>query len=80
MRAIEIHVEAVPRRVQVDLEAARLISNDTAYAGDTILVEATLRPWQQPARNVRFPSPSRPGSPPETCACWCRMRARWTGP
>ena len=55
IRAIEIHVEAVPRRVQVDLEAARLISNDTAYAGDTILVEATLRPWQQPARNVRIP-------------------------
>ena len=25
------------------------------HAGDTVMVEATLRPWQQPARNVRIP-------------------------
>ena len=55
MRAIDLHVEAIPRRVQVDLEAARLVSGDIAHAGDTVMVEATLRPWQQPARNVRIP-------------------------
>lgn len=51
---INLHVQAVPRSVQVTLEQARLISTDIVHAGDTIEVEATLRPWQQPARNVRI--------------------------
>jgi hypothetical protein len=55
VKAIDLHVEAVPRRMQVELETARLISNNTARAGDTVMVEATIRPWQQPARNVRIP-------------------------
>jgi hypothetical protein len=55
VRSIDIHVEAVPKRLQVELIGARLISNDTAHAGDTIEVEATIRPWQQPARNIRVP-------------------------
>jgi hypothetical protein len=41
--------------MQVTLEAARLISGDSPRAGDTVLVEATLRSWQQPARNIRIP-------------------------
>lgn len=55
VRGIELHAEAVPRRVQVQLESARLISSDIAHAGDTIQVEATIRPWQEAARNVRIP-------------------------
>jgi hypothetical protein len=39
----------------VDLETARLVSNDIVHAGDTIMVEATIHPWQQPARNIRIP-------------------------
>ena len=54
MRSIDLQVEAVPRRMQVELEAARLVSGDMVHAGDTVVVEATLRPWQQPARNVRI--------------------------
>jgi hypothetical protein len=55
VRAIDLHVEAIPRRLQVDLETARLVSGDIVHAGDTVVVEATIRPWQQPARNVRIP-------------------------
>jgi hypothetical protein len=55
VRSIDLHVQAVAGRVQVDLEAARLVSGDTVHAGDTVVVEATLRPWQKPARNVRIP-------------------------
>jgi len=55
VRGIELDVEAIPRRVQVDLEGARLVSGDIVRAGDTIVVEATLRPWRQPVRNVRIP-------------------------
>jgi hypothetical protein len=55
VRGIDLQVEAIPRRIQVELETARLISNDIVHAGDTVMVEATVRPWQQPARNVRIP-------------------------
>ena len=54
VREINLHVQAVPRSVQVSLEQAHLISTDIVHAGDTIQVEATLRPWQQPDRNVRI--------------------------
>jgi hypothetical protein len=55
MHAVKLDVEVIPRRVSVDLESARVISSNIAHAGDTIEVEATVRPWQQPARNVRIP-------------------------
>ena len=64
VRGIDLRVEAIPRRVQVELEAARLVSNNIVHAGDTVVVEATVRPWQQPARNVRIPftMPARLGA------------------
>jgi hypothetical protein len=55
VRAIDLHVEAIPRRALVDLETARLVESNIVHAGDTVVVEATLHPWQQPARNVRIP-------------------------
>jgi hypothetical protein len=51
---VDLDVEAIPRRVEVELEAARLVSNDMVHAGDTVVVEATLHPWRQEARNVRI--------------------------
>jgi hypothetical protein len=54
IRGIDLHVEEVPRRLGVTLEGARLISNDIVHAGDTVEVEATVRPWQQPEHNVRI--------------------------
>ena len=55
VRAIDLRVEAIPRRIHVELETARLISNDIVHAGDTVVVEATIRPWRQPPHNVRIP-------------------------
>ena len=55
VRGIDLQIEAIPHRMQVDLETARLISSSIVHAGDTVVVEATVRPWQQPARNVRIP-------------------------
>jgi len=55
VRAIDLQVEAIPRRIQVELETARLVSNDIVHAGDTVIVEASIRPWHQPAHNVRIP-------------------------
>lgn len=54
VRQIDLHIQAVPRRVQVTLVQARLVSRDIVHAGDTVEVEATLRPWQQAERNVRI--------------------------
>ncbi len=55
VRAINLDVEAIPRRAQVELEAVRLNSGNIVHAGDTITVEATVRPWQQQERNIRIP-------------------------
>jgi len=64
VESINLHVEAIPRNMQVTLEDARIVSGDMVHAGDSIVVEATLHPWQQPAHNVRIPIkvPSRLGA------------------
>jgi hypothetical protein len=54
VRSVNLDVESIPRRIGVELEAARLVSGNMVHAGDTVVVEATLRPWQQAARNVRI--------------------------
>lgn len=64
VRSVDLHVEEIPRRIGVELKGARLVSNNVVHAGDTVEVEATLQPWQQPERNVRIPVrlPDRLGS------------------
>jgi hypothetical protein len=54
VRSVNLDVEAIPRRVGVELVAARLVSGNMVHAGDTVVVEATLRPWRQATRNVRI--------------------------
>ena len=54
VRSVNLDVEAIPRRMGVELEAARLVSGNMVHAGDTVVVEATLQPWRQAARNVRI--------------------------
>lgn len=55
IHSIDLDIQAIPRRVQIELEAARLVTSDIVHAGDTVVVEATVRAWQQPSRNVRIP-------------------------
>ena len=66
VQSIDIHVDAIPRNLEVELETARIVSGDIVHAGDTVVVEATLRPWQQAARNVRIqiklPAGTGPGN------------------
>ena len=61
IRQIDLHVQAIPRRVLVTLDQVHFVSSDIAHAGDTVEIEATLRPWQKPERNVRiaFQLPAR---------------------
>jgi len=60
---LHLDVEAIPHRIGMELETARLVSGDIVHAGDTVIVEATVRPWQKPERNIRIPIklPSRLG-------------------
>ena len=55
VRSINLTVDAIPRNLQVELEDARVVSGDLVHAGDRVVIEATLHPWQQAARNVRIP-------------------------
>jgi len=55
MESVRLHIESIPKDLRVDLESVRLISSSIVHAGDKVEVEATLRPWEQPARNVRLP-------------------------
>ncbi len=64
VQGVNLHVDGIPRRMQVELETARVVSSDMVHAGSTVIVEATIRAWQQPAHNVRIPValPARLGS------------------
>ncbi|MBS1806029.1 MAG: SpoIVB peptidase S55 [Acidobacteria bacterium] len=55
VKAVDLDVDTIPRRAQVQLENARLDTGNIVHAGDSIVIEATVRPWQQPARNIRIP-------------------------
>jgi hypothetical protein len=55
VRSIDLDVDAIPRRAQIDLETARIDTGNIVHAGDTVVVEATVRPWQQAERNIRIP-------------------------
>ena len=54
IESVHIQAIAVPRRQSAELEAARL-GTDEAHPGDTITVEATLRPFQGSSRTLRIP-------------------------
>ena len=55
IESVRLHVEAIPQDLRVELEGVRVVSSNTVHAGDTVVIEATLRPWRQAARNVRLP-------------------------
>ena len=55
IHAIDLQVEEIPGRVSLDLESAHIVSSDIVHAGDTVMIEATLRPWRQPLRKLRIP-------------------------
>jgi hypothetical protein len=55
VEGIALHVDTVPRDMRTELESVRLVSSSIVHPGDMVTVEATLRPWQQPAHNVRIP-------------------------
>lgn len=51
---IDLQVEAIPQRIQVTLRQAHVVSSDLVHAGESVEIEATLQPWQEPERNIRI--------------------------
>ncbi|MDR3724593.1 MAG: SpoIVB peptidase S55 domain-containing protein [Terracidiphilus sp.] len=52
LRKIDLHVETLPRRAQLELVSARLMGSNVVHAGEKVQVEATLQPWQQPEQKI----------------------------
>jgi hypothetical protein len=55
VEGVKLHIEMIPHDLRTELESVRVISSGIVHAGDTVTVEATIRPFQQAARNVRLP-------------------------
>lgn len=55
VRSIDLHVEAIPRPIDVTLDQVRIASTDIAHAGDTVTIEATVHTSHQSSRNIRIP-------------------------
>jgi len=63
VEAVDLNVETIPRRAVMELASARLLGSNAVHAGDTVEVEAVLRPYQREQRRVRlsFRLPARLG-------------------
>jgi hypothetical protein len=66
VEGVRLHIDTIAKDMRTELEGVRLVSSSIVHAGDTVTVEATLRPWQQAARNVRMqfaiPASTAPGT------------------
>lgn len=54
IESVDVEVDALQGRRTVQIESAHTNEN-TVHAGDTISVEATVRPWRGDLKNVRIP-------------------------
>ena len=52
--SVEIEVEAIPKHLTAQLESAQSTA-PIVHAGETITIEATIRPYRGEVRNVRIP-------------------------
>ncbi len=54
IESVDLEVAAIPRRLTAEIESAQA-SKVEIHAGDTVMLEATIRPWHGDPRNVRVP-------------------------
>ncbi|HLH35926.1 MAG TPA: hypothetical protein VKX41_14735 [Alloacidobacterium sp.] len=52
--SVDIEVEAIPKHLTAQLESAQS-TVPIVHPGETITIEATIRPWRGEVRNVRIP-------------------------
>jgi hypothetical protein len=56
IQSIELNIDSLPGRRSIQLERAQA-TQPAAHAGDTVMVEATLRPFRGETKNIRIPIP-----------------------
>jgi hypothetical protein len=54
IESVDVDVDALPGRRTMQIESVQA-SEPTVHAGDTISIEATVRPWRGDAKNIRIP-------------------------
>jgi hypothetical protein len=54
IEGVEVNVDAIPGRRTAQIESAQA-GGAIVHAGDTISIEATVRPWRGETKNVRIP-------------------------
>jgi hypothetical protein len=54
IQSIDLHIDSLPGRRSIQLERAQA-TQPAAHPGDTVMVEATLRPFRGEPRNLRIP-------------------------
>jgi len=54
IESVEVNVDALPGRRTMQIESAQA-GGKMVHAGDTITIEATVRPWRGDLKNVRIP-------------------------
>jgi hypothetical protein len=56
IQRIDLNIDSLPGRRSIQLERAQA-TQPTAHPGDTVMVEATLRPYRGETKNLRIPIP-----------------------
>jgi len=54
VESVSLRIDSIATDVRAELESVRLVSSNIVHAGDPVEVEATVRPWQRKARNLRL--------------------------
>jgi hypothetical protein len=54
VESVDLNVEEIPKRLTAEIESAHS-DRTMAHAGDTITIEASLRPWHGELKNIRIP-------------------------
>lgn len=65
IEGVDIHVDVIPGRHTIAIEAAQAELSDV-HAGDTVTIEATVRPWRGDRKTIRIPvklPPTLPDGP-----------------
>ncbi|HEY6447522.1 MAG TPA: SpoIVB peptidase S55 domain-containing protein [Acidobacteriaceae bacterium] len=62
IESVDLEIAAIPRRLTAEIESAQA-SKVEIHPGDTVTVEATIRPWHGDAYNVRVPVTLPPNLP-----------------
>lgn len=54
IESVDLEIAAIPRRLTAEIESAHA-NRVEVHAGDTVTIEATIRPWHGDLENVRIP-------------------------